>query len=207
MSTFKTTSGDYTISMGPYDTGNGVWEGTLTINGNVDVIGNISYVTDLKVNDAFIIVAGNNTGTVTSMGLVAQKTANTFAGLRYNTITSQWEISSTVYANGAPVGSSYSPIATGTPAAAGSNTQIQFNSDNLFSANANLTYDYVTSKLTLKGYEVLGNIGTAPTAVSNSVAIYNNAEGAGGTGLFVTSTTVTDELISLTKAKLFAIIF
>jgi hypothetical protein len=207
MTTFKTTSGDYTISMGPYDTGNGVWEGTLTINGNVDVIGNISYVTDLKVNDAFIIVAGNNTGTVTSMGLVAQKTSNTFAGLRYNTITSQWEISSTVYANGAPVGSSYSPIATGTPAAAGANTQVQFNNDNVFGANVNLTYNYATSKLTLNGHEVLGNIGTAPSAVANSVAIYNNAEGAGGTGLFVTSTTVTDELISLTKAKLFAIIF
>jgi hypothetical protein len=207
MTTFKTTSGDYTISMGPYDTGNGVWEGTLTINGNVDVVGNISYVTDLKVNDAFIIVAGNNTGTVTSMGLVAQKTSNTFAGLRYNTITSQWEISSTVYANGAPVGSSYSPIAVGTPAAAGANTQVQFNNDNVFGANVNLTYDYAASKLTLNGHEVLGNIGTTPSAVANSVAIYNNAEGAGGTGLFITSTTVTDELISLTKAKLFAIIF
>jgi hypothetical protein len=55
---------------------------------------------------------------------------------------------------------------------------------------------------------VLSNIGTAPTAVANSVAIYNNAPGAGATGLYtVGTTTAADEVISLTRARLYAIIF
>ena len=63
MATFKTTSGDYTVNLGPYDSGNSKWAGTMNVNGNLNVAGNITYVTDIAVNDAFIIVAANNTGT------------------------------------------------------------------------------------------------------------------------------------------------
>ena len=35
--TVKTTSSDYTVQMGPYDTGNSVWTGTMTINGNLAI--------------------------------------------------------------------------------------------------------------------------------------------------------------------------
>ena len=55
---------------------------------------------------------------------------------------------------------------------------------------------------------LLGNIGTAPTAVANSVAIYNKQPGSGKTGLYVTGNTIaTDEVISLTQARLYGIIF
>ena len=86
MATFKTTSGDYTINLGPYDGGNSKWNGTMNVNGNLNVAGNITYVSDIAVNDAFIVVAANNTGTVTDMGLVATKNANTgtYAGLRFD---------------------------------------------------------------------------------------------------------------------------
>jgi hypothetical protein len=71
-----------------------------------------------------------------------------------------------------------------------------------------LTFDISSNKFTIGGYEVLSNIGTAPTAVANSVAIYNNAPGAGATGLYTVGTTTTaDEVISLTRARLYAIIF
>ena len=73
MATFKTTSGDYTVNLGPYDGGNTRWTGTMNVNGNLSVAGNITYVSDIAVNDAFIVVAANNTGTVTDMGMVAKK--------------------------------------------------------------------------------------------------------------------------------------
>jgi hypothetical protein len=62
----------------------------------------------------------------------------------------------------------------------------------------------------VQGYQVLGNIGSAPTAPSNSVALYNSAPGTGGTGLYVVGTSPTinnDELVSVTKARLYAIIY
>lgn len=203
MSSFKNVSGDYTIVVE-----NGI--GTVYIDGNLDVSGNITYVSDLAVNDAFIIVAANNTGTVTDMGLVAQKTSNTYAGLRYNTTVGAWQISNNVSQNGAPI-DSYANINIGGGAAfvAGSNTQIQFNDGGNFGATANLAFDKSLNRLTIgNGSAVLGNTGAALSYAGNGVALYNNITNSGGTGVYVVgATTTNDELVSLTKAKLFAIIF
>lgn len=203
MSTYKNISGDWTITVD-----GGV--GTIFVNGSLDVSGNITYVSEIAVNDAFIAVAANNNGTVTTMGLLATKLANsTYAGLRFNTVTSEWEISPSVSANGAPI-TPYSTISTGNATVAGSDTQIQFNQGGSFGANGNLAFDYGNNKLTLQGHEVFGNIGATPTAPSNAVALYNNATGVGGTGLYVVGTSPTinnDELVSVTKARLFALIY
>ena len=202
MATYKNISDNWYITLD-----GGV--GTIYIDGNLDVTGNITYVTEIAVNDAFIIVAANNTGTVTDMGLIAQKTGNTYAGLRYDTTVGAWQISANVAQDGSPI-SSYANIASGggSGIVAGSNTQVQFNNGGVFGATANLTFDSSSNKFTLSGHEVLSNIGTAPTAVANSVAIYNNAPGAGATGLYtVGTTTAADEVISLTRARLYAIIF
>lgn len=206
MATYKNISDNWYISV---DSG----VGTIYIDGNLDVTGNITYVSELAVNDAFIIVAANNPGSVNSMGMVATRNANTgaYAGLRFSTITNEWEISPSVFANGAPI-TAYSGIATGNGAGfvGGTNTQVQFNQAGLFGASANLTFDYANSVLTVRGAEVLGNIGSNPTAPANSVALYNKAVGIGRTGLYVIGTTPTinnDELISVTQARLFAIIF
>lgn len=203
MATYKNISDDWYISV---DSG----VGTIFVDGNLDVSGNITYVSEIAVNDAFIAVASNNNGTVTSMGLIATKLANsTFAGLRFNTITSEWEVSPSVAANGAPI-TPYSAISTGNATVAGSDSQVQFNQGGNFGASANLTFDYTNNKLTIQGYEVLGNIGSAPTAPSNAVALYNRAAGTGGTGLYVVGTSPTinnDELVSATKARLFALIY
>ncbi|CAB4138063.1 hypothetical protein UFOVP328_256 [uncultured Caudovirales phage] len=204
MSTYKNINGDYEITVK-----NGI--GNVVINGNLDVFGNITYVEELEVNDAFIVVAGNNTGTISSMGLVAQKTLSTFAGLRFNTVANAWQISTSVNVDGSPVGA-YSNILTGGGSAfvAGSNTQIQFNQGGNFGASANLAFDFSANKLTVQGHQVLGNIGSAPAATANAVTVYNNTPGAGATGLYVVGTSPTinnDELISLTKARLYAIIF
>jgi hypothetical protein len=61
--------------------------------------------------------------------------------------------------------------------------------------------------LTIQGHEAFGNIGTTPALVSNSVVVYNKAVGSGGTGLYVVSASVDDELVSKSKAIVFGIIF
>ena len=200
MSAQKNVSGNYTITLAQ---GNGV----MTINGDLDVLGNITYVDQLNVNDPFITVAGNNTGTITSMGMVAQKTSTTFAGLRFNTLTQQWEISSSVDADGGEV-LPYQPLSSGgAGTVAGSNTQIQFNQADAFGASANLSFDYVNNRLTLQGHQVLGNIGSAPAYAGNGTAVYGNTVGPGGTGVYVKNAQVDDELVSRKRALMYGFIF
>jgi len=108
---------------------------------------------------------------------------------------------------GAPI-DAYANILTSTNGqpAAGSNTQIQYNNSNLFGANANFTYDYANSRLTLNGNQVLINTATPPN-VANAVALYSNVVGSGGTGLYFTSSAANDELVSKSKSIVYAIIF
>ena len=201
MATYKNISSDWYISV---DSG----VGTIYVDGNLDVAGNITYVSDIAVNDAFIIVAANNTGTVTSMGLVATRVANTsYAGLRYNSTANAWQISTSVSANGAPV-AAYANIATGTVTVAGANTQVQFNDGGTFGATANLTFDKSINQLAITaGSQRLGNIGTAPAAVANSAVLYNQAPDLGASGVYARTTSTQDELITAVRARLFSIIF
>ena len=201
MATYKNISSDWYISV---DSG----VGTIYVDGNLDVAGNITFVSELAVNDAFIIVAANNTGTVTSMGLVATRVANTsYAGLRYNSTANAWQISTSVSANGAPV-AAYANIATGTVTVAGANTQVQFNDSGTFGATANLTFDKSINQLTITaGSQRLGNIGTAPAAVANSAVLYNQAPDLGASGVYARTTSTEDELITAVRARLFSIIF
>ena len=201
MATYKNISSDWYISV---DSG----VGTIYVDGNLDVAGNITFVSELAVNDAFIIVAANNTGTVTSMGLVATRVANSsFAGLRYNSTANAWQISTSVSANGAPV-AAYANIATGAVTVGGANTQVQFNDSGSFGATANLTFDKSLNQLTITaGSQRLGNIGSAPAAVANSAVLYNLAPDLGASGVYARTTSTEDELITAVRARLFSIIF
>ena len=201
MATYKNISSDWYISV---DSG----VGTIYVDGNLDVAGNITFVSELAVNDAFIIVAANNTGTVTSMGLVATRVANSsFAGLRYDATANAWQISTSVSANGAPI-AAYANIATGAVTVAGANTQVQFNDGGTFGATANLTFDKSINQLTITaGSQRLGNIGAAPAAVANSAVLYNLAPDLGASGVYARTTTTQDELITAVRARLFSIIF
>ena len=201
MATYKNISSDWYISV---DSG----VGTIYVDGNLDVAGNITFVSELAVNDAFIIVAANNTGTVTSMGLVATRVANSsFAGLRYDSTANAWQISTSVSANGAPI-AAYANIATGTATVGGANTQVQFNDGGAFGATANLTFDKSINQLTITaGSQRLGNIGSAPAAVANSAVLYNLAPDLGASGVYARTTSTEDELITAVRARLFSIIF
>ena len=199
---YKNIASDYTITVN-----NGI--GVLTINAaNTVFSGNVTITGESSNVNPFFIAAANNTGAITSMGLLGQTGPTTFAGLRYDAITQAWQISSSVAADGAPI-VNYVNIATGTgnSTVAGANTQVQFNDSGSFGASANLTFDYTANRLTLQGPMAYGNLGTTPAIVSNSVVVYNKPIGGGGTGLYVVSSSVDDELVSKSKAIVYGIIF
>jgi len=196
---YKNTNSDYTITVN-----NGV--GTFTVNANTVFNGNVTYSTPATTTFAFLTVAANNTGNITDMGLLAQKSASSFAGLRFDTTANTWQISNAVNSDGSAI-TSYANIGTSTLSIGGSNTQVQFNQNNSLGASANLTFDYANNVLKIQGAGVLGNIGTTPSTPSNAVALYNNTIGDGATGVYALSSSVNDELISATQAKKFAIIF
>ena len=208
MATYKRIDGDYAIT-----TLNSVDNVTITthtveIVGNLDVSGNLTYinVTELNIQDPFILLNASNTGSYASnSGVLTHTSVSTFAGIRYNATATQWEVSSSTDTTG--LTGTWSAIATGNATVAGANTQVQFNDGGSFGGNANLTFDKAVSKLTVLGHMVLGNIGTTPIATANAAALYNKAVGSGGTGVYVKSSTVDDELVSKSAAIVFAIIF
>jgi len=201
MATVKNTSDDYTITVA-----DGL--GTMTVNANLNVIGNITYIdsTELRVTDPFITVAYDNNGALQSMGLVAQKSLTTWAGLRFNTVSGDWEISPAVDADGGPV-TPYVPISTGGINPGLPFNSVQYNGSGTFSGDAAFTFDAGNAKVNITGQLVLANIVSTPAATPNVAALYNKAEGAGGTGVYVISPTVNDELVSRAKAIVFGIIF
>lgn len=207
MTTSKRIDGDYNIiSINPEDFVV-VDTHTLKVLGNLDVEGNLTYinVAELNVKDPFIVLNSSNTGFYPSnSGVLTHTAVSTFAGIRYDRDAGQWEVSGNTDATG--LTGSWAPLSTG-GAIGGANTDVQFNDGGFFGGNSNFTFDKSTNKVKVTGQMVLGNIDTTPAATANSAALYNKQEGEGGTGVYVRSTTVNDELISRTQAKKFALIF
>jgi hypothetical protein len=215
MTTYKRIDGDYVITTINSTDDMVINTNTLTVNGNLNVRGNLSYieVTELKVDDPFITVAANNTGTLANalfqnQGLVTQTSANTFAGIRFNNTAEEWEISPNVDADGDPI-TPYEAIGTAAAGAPGGNVgDVQFkNSGNTFSGNAAFNFDVANSRVSLQGALVLGNIGTAPAVTANAVSVYNAEPGAGDSGVYVRVNSINDELVSRSAAIVYAIIF
>ncbi len=217
MSTYKRIDGDYNIISIDPSIGDNVNVTTHTVNitGNLDVKGNVTYINteELTVEDPFITVAGNNTGNLSTadfqeQGLVAKTSSATFAGLRFNNASLEWEISPNVDADGGPL-TAYQAIGT---SAAGSPGQplnsVQFNSANTFGGSSNLTFDSSTQSLALQGDIVLGNIGSSPSSVANSAVLYHKqSSGVGGSGVYVSTSSKDVELIDKQAALVYSIIF
>jgi hypothetical protein len=199
MSTYKNTSGDLTLTGD-----NGL--ATLTINYADTVFnGNVIYTVPAVTDFAFLTVAANNTGGITDGGLLMQTGVGTFAGLRFDVAANTWQISSSVNSTGVPV-ASYANIATGSATAGGANTQLQFNNNSSFGGSANLAFNTANNQLFLSGFQAFANTAT-PANVANAVALYSNVIGGGGTGLYFTSASANDELVSKGKAIVYGIIF
>lgn len=205
MATHKRVDGTYYINTVNNVDNVEITTHTVKVFGNLDVQGNITYIdtTELDITDPFITLAANNTGLYSNVGILAQKSSGpaTYASLRWNTTSGAWQVSSDNV--------TFTNIAIGnvstTPG--GVTTNIQFNNAGAFGGNVNYSFDVANARVTLQGHQVFGNIATAPAAVANSVAVYHNITGSGGTGLYVKSPSVQDELVSKSKAIVFAIIF
>jgi hypothetical protein len=205
MATHKRVDGTYYINTVNNVDNVEITTHTVKVFGNLDVQGNITYIdtTELDITDPFITLAANNTGLYSNVGILAQKSSGpaTYASLRWNTTSGAWQVSSDNV--------TFTDIAIGnvstTPG--GVTTNIQFNNAGSFGGNVNYSFDVANARVTLQGHQVFGNIATAPAAVANSVAVYHNITGSGGTGLYVKSPSVQDELVSKSKAIVFAIIF
>ena len=110
MATYTRVSGDYNIiSIDPTVDNVNVTTSSLNVTGNLNVAGNITYITveSFTVDDPFITIAGNNSGTLGTapyqeQGIVARTSNSTYAGLRFDNGTQEWQISSDVFANGTP---------------------------------------------------------------------------------------------------------
>jgi len=91
--------------------------GTVYLDASLQVNGNITYVSQLEVNDAFIIAAANNSSSanVTAVGFLAGKptTPISYAGIQYNATADAWQISTNVFANGV-ANTAYANISTST---------------------------------------------------------------------------------------------
>jgi hypothetical protein len=210
MATYKRIDGDYNITtVNPVDNVN-ITTHTVNVYGNLDVVGNVTYINvdELNIRDPFILLNSSNTASyAANSGILTHRTASDFAGLRWNNTSAQWEVSSSTDTTGET--GSWQAIVTGNtlPGAAGSNTEVQFNNAGSFGASTAFVFDQATDKLGLQGHIVLGNIATAPAATANSAALYHNEIGSGGTGVYVKTPAVEDELVSKTKAIVFGIIF
>jgi hypothetical protein len=150
MASVKNINTDYTLNVGT-PAGNGIF----TINAQTVFNGNVTYTVPTITTDPFITVAANNTGAITDMGLLGQTGANTFAGLRFDTLVNAWQTSNSVTSNGAPI-TAYANINT---PPAGPDTAIQFNANGVFGGNSNLTFNTSTNLMALTGnLSVSGNV-------------------------------------------------
>jgi hypothetical protein len=212
MSTTKRIEGDWNITTtqdGATYTGNVIINThTVEVNGNLDVAGNLTYinVTELNIRDPFILLNSSNTSSYSAnSGVLVHKTETDFAGIRWSNVANSWQVSASTSTTG-ETGAWVDLLTAGT-SAAGANTEIQFNDDGDFGASADYQFDTGNSRVILQGHQVFGNIGTAPAAVANSVAVYHNAVGGGDTGLYARTTASADELVSKRRSIAFGLIF
>jgi hypothetical protein len=196
MASYKNVNSDYTLTC---DSGNG----TFYINAQTVFNGNVIYTVPAITDYAFLTVAANNTGAITDGGLLMKTNSSNYAGFRFDTTANAWQTSPNVYANGEPI-TAYANVGS-TPG--GDNTQVQFNNNGVFAGVANLAYNIPTSQFIINGSQRFGNIRSIPANVANSVIMYSNSVGQGGTGLYFTSAAARDELVSRRNAIIYGIIF
>lgn len=210
MSTTKRIAGDYNIISVDATVDNvNITTNSVNITGNLKVAGNVTYidVTELNVTDPFILLNSSNTASYSAnSGVLTHITANTFAGIRYSDDSGVWEVNTGDTDDTGETGT-WTQLATGNVTVPGSNTEVIFNNNSSYGANANFTFDFANSKLALDGQLLLGYIATPGSFTANTATMYANTPGSGGTGIYFENDSNQDELISKSKAIVFSIIF
>ncbi len=209
MKNYKRVDGDYTIEIIDAENVLTLDSTTVAVTGNLEVSGNVTYINteQLQVNDPFMLLNRSNTESYSSnAGILTHRTSTTYAGLRYNNDAGQWEISSSTDEDGTS-GTWQAIAGGGAGTVSGANTQVQFNDDGAFGAEAAFTYDKDTNQIALDGSIALTDQGSAPSNVGSATVLYANTAGSGGTGVYVVDGATNEELVSKSKAIVFGIIF
>ena len=216
-----TTNGNGVIQWSPPGSGAAISNGNsnvniATSNGNITAgvngVANVVTISSTGLTVAGNITAtnfvGNFSGNATSANTAGTVTANAQPNITSVGTLVSLEVSGNITANA--VKTNQLLYANGLPYvfttnAAGSNTQVQFNNNNAFSASANFTFDYNTDTLSvtnitgngsgltaITGANVTGQVGNALVAST----VYTNAQPNITSVGNLTSLTVTGNLIS-----------
>jgi hypothetical protein len=219
MATVKRILGDYEIkSVGPTDrvivtTDEFQVTGDTLITGNLTVAGNVTTTTSQEtvIADPRITLGAGNTGSEDYLGIEVVKgpTDTDRAGIRWNDLAGQWEMSSdnstwTAIAN---AGASYlinDPDPTlGAP--------LDTNGFAII-APADVTIIPGSAQVTINNRLNIPHIFSDPTAEVGYTKLYAKATAGGAAGVYVSvidpdSNVIQDELISKSKAIIYSIIF
>ena len=216
MSANKRISGDYNIeSIG----GNiGITSDTVTITGNLTVTGTQTTVnsTDTAINDRVIILNDGESGagvTGTLSGIEVDRGSSTNARLVYDETDDKWKIDSgsgslvAIATSASGNVGLYNVVEDTTPELGGA---LDVNGQSIVSSsNGNIALaPNGTGELQLdsNAIRILNNPST-PSSETGYNKLYAATPSSGGTGLFVTNDTVSDELVSKSKAIVYGIIF
>jgi hypothetical protein len=187
----------------------------LTITGNLIVAGSSTEVnsTDLAITDKTIVLNKGESGAgVTSpvhSGIEIERGSLTNVGVRYNDTSDKWELTND--------GSTWANIVSGsagilnvvedtTPQLGGA---LDVNGNMITSASdGDIIIDPNGTGLLKINHEVsLQEQGSDPSSTSSYNKLYAKTPSEGGSGVFFVNSTTSDELVSKTKAMVFALIF
>lgn len=225
MSTVKRISGNYTITSIQSNANVTVNTHTMTVNGNLVVTGNTTTIqsNNISTYDPTISVNGNLTASSSpfagNSGLEVIRGNQPTTALYWNETVKAWQITSNInnystYTNIATSGSASGTVNSGTAtrlayyattgtAVSDTTANLTWVSNSVLSVIGNVvsTSSLINNKLYLK------TTSSSVASLSGNIVVAAATPNSGGTGLYVNNTTTTDELVSKTKARKFAIIF
>jgi hypothetical protein len=208
MAVVKNLNSNYTITNKVNPLANVIVEThTMFVNGNLLVGGNTTQVTktDLYVTDNLITVNKGESGAGVTLGRAGiEVDRGSFANVQiiYNESSQKWQITNdgTTYYNIVSTTSPSGLTAVVDDAAPALGGNLDTYTRSIFSSN--VAYVKFDNNVAIKTTTV------APTAVANYDIIYAQTPNSGGSGLYVTNTTTTNqELATQTRNIAYSIIF
>jgi hypothetical protein len=211
MATYKNTSGDYTITANNGD-------GTITLNGDVNITGTSTSVdeTNLAVEDKLITLNNGETGagisgTPATSGIEVERGSETNARFVFDESDDTWKVdtgtgSLTALMLGSGTGIT-AVVDDTTPQLGG---DLDVNGNNISSASNNnvVIAPNGTGMLRVESEIELDIKTSNPSGNAGYQTVFGKAVGNGGSGVFFTNPDgTTDELVSKTKAMVFGLIF
>lgn len=211
MATYKNTSGDYTITANNGD-------GTITLNGDVNITGTSTSVdeTNLSVEDKLITLNDGETGagisgTPTTSGIEVDRGTETNARFVFDESDDTWKVdtgtgSLTALMLGS--GSGLTAVVDDTSPQLGGDLDVNGNNISSASNNNVVIAPNGTGMLRVESEVELDIKTSNPSGNAGYQTVFGKAVGNGGSGVFFTNPDgTTDELVSKTKAMVFGLIF